>query len=286
MRIQLPAFLFFVLVIMGVSACKSYKTVSLASETFYTDKELPKDIGTGYYNLYVHHGTTAFRMKDAELDGQQLKGKLERMANNPQEPQTKAELKAHKNDIHIYMNNLPADTAANGTVTLRAKPADVRNVTMVAKDSSKNVRRGLGAIIVFLIAVVILVGGVVWLAVASANSVNGTNNNTTNGSGSNSGGSNSGNSNSSGSGGSNSNSGCYVATMVYGSYEAPEVWVLRNFRDRFLARFYFGRKFISWYYKNSPAFVEQYKDAAGINRAIRFVLNILVRFLAWAGFRN
>ncbi len=280
MRIKLPAFLFFVLVIMGASACKSYKTVSLAPETFYADKELPKDIGTGYYNLYVHHGTTAFRMKDAQLDGQQLKGKLERMASNPQEPQTRAELKSHKNDIHIYMNNLPADTAANGTVTLRAKPADVRTVSMVANDNRKNAQRGAGAFIVFLALVVVLVGGVIWLAIASANSVNGNTN------GSTSGNSSSGGSNSSGSNSGNSNSGCYVATMVYGSYEAPEVWVLRNFRDRFLARFYFGRKFISWYYKNSPAFVEQYKNAAGVNRSIRVVLNILVRFLAWAGFRN
>lgn len=280
MRITLPAFLFFIFILAGASACKSYKTVSLAPETFYADQELPKDIGTGYYNLYVHHGTTSFRMKDAQLEGQQLKGKLERLANNPQEPQTKAELKAHKNDIHIYMNNLPADTAANGTVTLRAKPADVRNVSMVAKDSRKNAQRGIGAFITFLVLVLVLVGGVIWLAVASANSVNG-NNSTTNGSGSNSGNSNSGGSNSG-----NSNSGCYVATMVYGSYEAPEVWVLRNFRDRFLARFFFGRKFISWYYKNSPGFVEQYKDAAGVNRSIRFILNILVRLLAWAGFRN
>ena len=27
------------------------------------------------------------------------------------------------------------------------------------------------------------------------------------------------------------NNGCYVATCVYGSYDCPEVWVLRRFRD-------------------------------------------------------
>ena len=28
-----------------------------------------------------------------------------------------------------------------------------------------------------------------------------------------------------------SNGACYVATAVYGSYDCPEVWTLRRFRD-------------------------------------------------------
>ena len=30
--------------------------------------------------------------------------------------------------------------------------------------------------------------------------------------------------------------GCYVATAVYGSYDCPEIWTLRRFRDKVLAR--------------------------------------------------
>jgi len=32
-------------------------------------------------------------------------------------------------------------------------------------------------------------------------------------------------------GGSNSSAGCYIATAVYGSYNCPEVWTLRRYRD-------------------------------------------------------
>ncbi len=35
---------------------------------------------------------------------------------------------------------------------------------------------------------------------------------------------------------SNYNSGCYIATAVYGSYDCPEVWVLRRYRDYKLSK--------------------------------------------------
>ena len=41
---------------------------------------------------------------------------------------------------------------------------------------------------------------------------------------------------------------CYIATAVYGSYDAPEVIVLRHFRDHILARSVAGRLFIHCYY--------------------------------------
>ena len=41
-----------------------------------------------------------------------------------------------------------------------------------------------------------------------------------------------------------STSGCYVATAVYGSYDCPQVWTLRRFRDDTLAETWYGRAFI------------------------------------------
>jgi tetratricopeptide (TPR) repeat protein len=55
---------------------------------------------------------------------------------------------------------------------------------------------------------------------------------------------------------STSSGGCYVATCVYGSYDCPEVWTLRHFRDNELSSLWLGRCFIRVYYAVSPKIVE------------------------------
>src|SRR5690606_15252813 len=45
--------------------------------------------------------------------------------------------------------------------------------------------------------------------------------------------------------------GCYIATMIYGDYDHPQVIVLRSFRDNYLCKSYVGRLFIRFYYKVS-----------------------------------
>lgn len=50
--------------------------------------------------------------------------------------------------------------------------------------------------------------------------------------------------------------GCYIATSVYGSYNCPEVWVLRRYRDYNLDANIFGRMFIKIYYVISPTVVK------------------------------
>ena len=53
-----------------------------------------------------------------------------------------------------------------------------------------------------------------------------------------------------------SSGGCYVATAVYGSYDCPQVWTLRRFRDYTLAETWYGRAFVHMYYAVSPALVK------------------------------
>ena len=53
-----------------------------------------------------------------------------------------------------------------------------------------------------------------------------------------------------------SSGGCYVATAVYGSYDCPQVWTLRRFRDNTLAETWYGRAFIHTYYAISPTLVK------------------------------
>lgn len=49
--------------------------------------------------------------------------------------------------------------------------------------------------------------------------------------------------------------GCYIATAVYGSYDCPQVWTLRRYRDYTLATTRLGRWFIHLYYAISPTLV-------------------------------
>ena len=52
------------------------------------------------------------------------------------------------------------------------------------------------------------------------------------------------------------NGGCYVATAVYGSYNCPQVWILRKYRDFYLAKKKYGLFFIKFYYLVSPKLVK------------------------------
>ena len=70
--------------------------------------------------------------------------------------------------------------------------------------------------------------------------------------------------------------GCYIATAVYGSYDAPEVLVLRRFRDNVLKKSRGGRMFIKIYYALSPGLAEKLKDYTFINNKVRVILNRMV----------
>jgi hypothetical protein len=71
--------------------------------------------------------------------------------------------------------------------------------------------------------------------------------------------------------------GCYIATMVYGSYDAPEVLVLRNFRDKVLMKSKLSKILVNTYYKYSPKFVELTCDVKIVHMIFR---NILDGFVA------
>lgn len=78
---------------------------------------------------------------------------------------------------------------------------------------------------------------------------------------------------------SGSSSGCYIATMAYGSYEHPQVLQLRKFRDETLSSSAFGRRFISTYYKVSPKLVELLNGKQHINSFIRTLLNAFIKII-------
>ena len=75
------------------------------------------------------------------------------------------------------------------------------------------------------------------------------------------------------SGNSSSNDGCYIATCVYGSYDCPQVWTLRRFRDYRLGKTKVGRLFIKVYYAVSPKVVAIFGKSVHFRRFWRGVLD-------------
>lgn len=84
----------------------------------------------------------------------------------------------------------------------------------------------------------------------------------------------------------NTNDGCYVATSVYGSYDCPEVWTLRRFRDDTLAKTTFGRIFIHTYYTISPTIVKLFGETRWFKNLFKNRLNKLVKSLNENGVKN
>lgn len=78
--------------------------------------------------------------------------------------------------------------------------------------------------------------------------------------------------------------GCYIATAVYGSYDCPQVWVLRNYRDKAIARHFCGRIFIRAYYFISPILVKKFSGSQWFIHLWRGVLDAIVGHLLKQGY--
>ena len=73
--------------------------------------------------------------------------------------------------------------------------------------------------------------------------------------------------------------GCYVATCVYGSYDCPEVWTLRRYRDDTLGSTWYGRAFIKLYYAISPTLVKWFGKTKWFKRMWKGKLDRMVKKL-------
>lgn len=81
-------------------------------------------------------------------------------------------------------------------------------------------------------------------------------------------------------------SGCYIATAVYGSYDCPQVWTLRRFRDYTLDETWYGRLFIKTYYAISPTLVDWFGETNWFKAMWRRSLDRLVENLRSRGFED
>jgi hypothetical protein len=79
---------------------------------------------------------------------------------------------------------------------------------------------------------------------------------------------------------------CYVATAVYGSYDCPEVRVLRRFRDQSLGKTWYGREFIAVYYAASPIAIKLFGKTKWFNCLWKNQLDKLVEKLKTKGYTD
>ena len=74
-------------------------------------------------------------------------------------------------------------------------------------------------------------------------------------------------------------SGCYIATAVYGSYDCPQVWTLRCYRDTVLTKKWYGKTFIQLYYATSPTIVRWFGKAEWFNCIFKRILDNFIEKL-------
>ena len=79
---------------------------------------------------------------------------------------------------------------------------------------------------------------------------------------------------------------CYIATAVYGSYDCPEVWTLRRFRDYYLEKSLGGRIFIKSYYTVSPNIIKWFGETKWFNSFWKKELDRLVEKLNKQGYED
>ena len=80
--------------------------------------------------------------------------------------------------------------------------------------------------------------------------------------------------------------GCYIATCVYGSYDCPQVWMLRRYRDNILAKTFWGRIFVKGYYTVSPILVKWFGKTKWFKNLWAKILNVIVLNLQIKGFES
>lgn len=242
-----------------IQACRVYTPIQQPIDVLFEGGTVAEVIGG--YEVYYHNNNTVYELKNVRTSHDTIYG-LAVLADTAKLAEPK------KNDMNIFS---ATETPIADSTPVAIHKSQISNVEMMGRDGRASFLKSMSAIALLLgiILSVVLIGGLIGLSVlasnASSDQANASSDQSSD-SNSNSGGS------SDGSSGSSDGSGCYIATMVYGSYDAPEVWVLRRFRDNVLQHSRGGRWFINWYYSWSPRFVAKYSKYKFVHRLAKAAL--------------
>lgn len=240
----------FTCLIFIFSGCSSYNYKStfhppsvLFNETELSDR--PEN-----WSFYVHDGYgRSHKGRSTSIDSNSINIVVKRPEPIDLPEVLQPSQSNRKNEIHVFVNDstLAVDTR------LEFQESDIKEVVMYSNGASNkgdNATDGDKAgksLFIILMSVLGVLGIVVVLIVNSiVNQVGGY---------------------------------CYIATMSYGAYDAPEVKVLRRFRDEKLRKTFLGRVFIANYYTFSPLLVKFVKKTGIADKFIRRRLDRFVNRL-------
>ena len=69
---------------------------------------------------------------------------------------------------------------------------------------------------------------------------------------------------------------CFIATAAFGSYLAPDVKVLRHFRDNYLLTNELGKGFVAFYYATSPPIADYIAERDSLRAITRWLLTPVI----------
>jgi hypothetical protein len=257
LKILLSLFFLCLVIFIGVSCSKIYPG-SGSSKGFLKNDSLKNLV---WKDIYINDGINLYKLNNPKISADSIKGETTLISDSREEEKkllNKKGKRKHnrsivlftKYPIHVYASKDSVSPVYSDNKIGIARKEIINEKSM---DSDYIALIVVGSILAFLI--ILVVGSLYLINVALSSS-------------------------SSSSSGSGSSSGCYIATMVYGDYNAPEVMVLRRFRDDVLAKYAFGLMFIQIYYRYSPLFVERFRHSQKINSFIKVILDRVVRSLS------
>ena len=247
-----------VLALFILFGCNSYKQSLISTGEFFSEEKVIEHFPD--YNVYIQGSNGTWKLDQPSVKGTQISG--DPLPDDRDNSGKKKKKKDRIYDLVIITDKEVTKKETAGTDSLSIPDgkfsidkADIKSVSIYEKDDEKGLTTAFKIVLAVIISVLLIVG-LVFLAAEGSGQAS------------------SNSSNSSGNSGSGS---CYIATMAYGSYDAPEVMVLRRFRDMYLENRRWGKTFIRIYYKYSPSLVSMFRGNQMINRFVRSVLN---RFIA------
>ena len=301
-----------------LGSCVTHHQISFSQEQLFQNEQFVKHINRMDFYVH-DNSNNVIKLRNLIVQDSVFIGEVEKKITNEgeiekiQNPKGK-EIKNHKYDVNIYLksgmdhsvaslsaNNFPPDPQK-----IIIEPNNIEKIQGYTLDKKTTVSNTALLILLLIAGSLLLLGMILLfinLSVKASEESSGNSNSGDSGSGASSGASAEGSGASSGasatgsaasnsgssqsnsdSGGSDSGSGdssggCYIATMVYGSYEAPEVLKLRKFRDKTLSNSFYGRSFIRIYYRYSPVFVERFKNSKTVNILAKWMIGQCIKFL-------